>query len=67
MGKEEIRHCPACGGTAKVRYKMPYTWVECKRCGLMGAQISDWYEQRDPESRKAAIEDWNTMEVVDEL
>ena len=68
MSKEEIRHCPRCGGAPKVRYSMPFTWVECKKCKLQSLKIPDYgYEQRDPESRAIAIEDWNTMEVVDEL
>lgn len=65
MAKEEIRHCPACGGAAKVRYHMGYTWVECKKCRLTSHSFPDWYEQRDPEARIAAIEDWNTMETED--
>lgn len=62
MSKEELRHCPRCGGKAKVRYKQPYTWVECKKCGLASSPFPDWEEQCDPEARATAIEDWNTME-----
>lgn len=65
MSKEELRHCPRCGAAAKVKYKMPYTWVECKKCKLHSELIPDYsYEQRDPDSRRLAIEDWNTMETI---
>ena len=66
MSKEELRHCPKCGGTAKIRYQMPFTWVECKKCHLRSLIPDYGYEQRDPESRAMAIEDWNTMEVTKE-
>ena len=65
MSKEELRHCPRCGGAAKIRYRIPFTWVECKKCHLQSETIPDYgCEQRDPESRAIAIEDWNTMEVI---
>ena len=51
-----------CGKAAKVRYKIPYTWVECKRkCGMHTGVYCDGYEQCDPESRKQAIADWNKL------
>lgn len=63
MSKEELRHCPKCGGAAKVRYKTPVTWVECKKCHFRSAEYPDWDEQRDPQSRIDAIDDWNTLEI----
>lgn len=67
MSKEELRHCPRCGGTAKIRYQMPFTWVECKKCKLSSERIPDYgYDQRDSESRAMAIDDWNTMEYIRE-
>ena len=65
MAKEEIRHCPRCGGAPKVRYSKPFTWVECKKCKLAGLQVPDYEEERDRESREMAIEDWNTMELIE--
>lgn len=63
MSKEELRHCPKCGGAAKVHYEEPYTWVACKKCHLSSAMYPDYGTARDPASREMAIEDWNTLEV----
>lgn len=63
MSKEEIKHCPRCGGAAKIKYEAPYTWVQCKKCKMQGNKIPDYgAEERDPESRALAIEDWNNLE-----
>ena len=63
MSKEEIRHCPMCGGAAKVKYKDRYTWVECKKCHFTSDKYPDYSdEERDPDARANAIEDWNTKE-----
>ena len=63
MSKEEIHHCPKCGGAAKIKYEAPYTWVQCKKCKFCGEKIPDYgTEERDVESRAAAIEDWNSLE-----
>lgn len=52
----------SCGAEARIRYRMPFTWVECKKkCGLRTGVYSDWYEQRDPESEREAIQEWNRM------
>lgn len=66
MSKEELRHCPKCGAPAKVRYEMPMTWVQCKKCKLTSSRFPDYEEQRDPYARQLAIEDWNTMELAEE-
>ena len=51
-----------CGAKARVRYNMPYTWVECKKkCGMHTGVYCDGYEQNDPEARRKAIADWNRM------
>ena len=47
-----------CGKTPTLRYRMPYSWVECK-CGRCSKAFSDYYEQVDPDAVKAAIADWN--------
>lgn len=47
-----------CGKTPKLRYRMPYSWVQCK-CGRQSARFVDGYEQVDPEAVRAAIADWN--------
>lgn len=58
---EEIKACPICGKQAKVRYRMPYTWVECKKkCTKTGYYING-YEQNDPEARARAIAEWNSI------
>jgi hypothetical protein len=54
-------HCK-CGAEARIRYRMPVFWVECKRkCGMRTGYFSDWYEQLDPESREEAVKAWNRM------
>ena len=63
MSKEELRHCPVCGSAAKIKYHMPYTWVECKKgCGARSNSYPNYMEQ----AREYAIEDWNSLgEVAD--
>ena len=51
-----------CGAAARVRYKIPVTWVECKKkCGMQTGFFTDKFEQRDSESEKNAILEWNRM------
>ena len=51
-----------CGSAARIRYRMPVTWVECKRkCGMQTGYFSDGYEQFDPEAREEAVKAWNAM------
>lgn len=55
--REDILPCK-CGKTPTLRYRMPYSWVQCK-CGRQSARFADGYEQVDPEAVRAAIDDWN--------
>lgn len=55
--REELLPC-VCGRMPKLRYTMPYNWVQCK-CGRHSNPFIDGYEQVDPESVAAAINDWN--------
>lgn len=57
----ELKPCPFCGGTPKVRYEMPFSWVECK-CGAHTAVICDSYEQGDSKQAAAAV--WNARQEV---
>ena len=51
-----------CGSGARIRYRMPVFWVECKRkCGMQTGYFSDWDEQFDPEAREEAVKAWNDM------
>lgn len=51
-----------CGAIARIRYRMPVTWVECKRkCGMRTGYFCDGYEQFDPEAREEAVKAWNRM------
>lgn len=55
-----------CGSPARVRYKIPVTWVECKKkCGMKTGFYVDGYEQRDPEAENKAIMEWNRMVFKD--
>ena len=53
----EILPCK-CGKTPALRYRMPYSWVQCQ-CGRQSKRFADGYEQVDSEAVQAAIEDWN--------
>ena len=48
-----------CGKTPTLRYRMPYSWVECNKCGRHSKAFVDGYEQVDPDAVRAAIADWN--------
>ena len=51
-----------CGADARIRYRMPFTWVECKKkCGIRTGVFCDGYEQNDPESRRKAVDTWNKI------
>ena len=51
-----------CGADARIRYRMPCTWVECKKkCGMRTGWYFDWYEQRDPDAEEEAVKAWNRM------
>lgn len=63
MSKEEMRHCPSCGGAAKVRKNDESTWVECKKCGTK----SNLYPNYIEDARQYAIEDWNNLEVMENV
>ena len=58
---ETLKPCPRCGKQAKVRYRMPYTWVQCKKCEMRTGYYVDGYEQQDYESRMQAIAEWNNL------
>lgn len=51
-----------CGAEARIRYRIPCTWVECKKkCGMKTGYFPDYFEQCDPESRNEAVNVWNRM------
>lgn len=47
-----------CGRTPTLRYRMPYSWIECK-CGRSTKMYADFYEQVDPDAVRSAINEWN--------
>lgn len=51
--------CPRCGKMPRIRYRMPWNWVECRKCELTSRPVGDWYEMREEDSVIEAIEDWN--------
>ena len=51
-----------CGSIARVRYRIPVIWVECKKkCGMKTGYYPDVDIQADPEAIKKAVEEWNRM------
>jgi hypothetical protein len=51
-----------CGAVARIRYRIPVTWVECKRkCGIKTGYYIDKTEQCDPDARDEAVKCWNAM------
>lgn len=52
----------SCGAIARIRYRMPVTWVECKRkCGMHTGYYIDGNEYGDPEALKKAVEEWDSI------
>lgn len=63
---EELKPCPICNGKGKVRYKMPYHWVECrKKCGAKTGVYADFEQHCDPHARNQAIDAWNNLKKSD--
>ena len=57
---ENLHPCKVCKAKARIRYRLPVWWVECrKKCGNRTGYFSDWETQQDPKSRQAAIDKWN--------
>lgn len=51
-----------CGADARIRYKIPVFWVECrKKCGMRTGYHADGYDQFDPLAKEEAVKDWNRM------
>ena len=52
-----------CGAEARVRYRIPCFWVECKKkCGMHTPYFPDGsFEQCDPVARDRAVNEWNRM------
>lgn len=55
--KLELLPCK-CGKAPTLRYRMPFSWVQCK-CGRQTKRYADGYEQVDPEAVAEAIKEWN--------
>jgi len=51
-----------CGAKARIRYRIPYFWVECdKKCGMKTGFHADGDEQYDPRAKAKAVVEWNRM------
>lgn len=51
-----------CGASARIRYKIPVVWVECRRhCGMKTGYYPDKKMVHDPDSETEAINEWNRM------
>lgn len=55
--RNDILTCK-CGQTPTLRYRMPYSWVQCE-CGRKTNLYVDGYEQVDPDAVNDAINEWN--------
>lgn len=59
--EEKILPCK-CGSDARVRYRLPYYWVECKKkCGMKTGFHLDVFNQCNPKAKQEAIEEWNRL------
>lgn len=51
-----------CGASARIRYKIPVVWVECRKgCGMKTGYHVDKKIPHDPESEAEAIVEWNRI------
>jgi hypothetical protein len=57
--------CPRCKGKASYRYKMPFSWVECRKCKCHTEIFEDSYEQQD--GKQDSIDAWNNGEIFPKL
>ena len=49
-----------CGASARVRYKEPYVWIECKdKCGNKSGYYFVFLSTEIEKAEKQAIEAWN--------
>lgn len=54
---DKLKPCPKCGGKVRAAYRMPYSYMRCKKCRDILLTIPDTYEQADGMRRIAEI--WN--------
>lgn len=51
-----------CGAEARIRYKDPFVWVECKKkCGMKTGVYHCFLSKQDILTTEAAIEAWNRL------
>lgn len=49
-----------CGADARIRYKDPYVWCECKKkCGMSSGYIFIFLSTEIDEAKKFAVKQWN--------
>lgn len=51
-----------CGADARIRYKIPVFWVECKKkCGMRTRFYSDNDDAYNVTAKDSAVKEWNRM------
>jgi len=51
-----------CGADARIRYRDPYVWIECKKkCGMKTGYIFEFVSAERWKSEQQAAEEWNRM------
>lgn len=61
MTYDKILPCK-CGADARIRFRDPYVWVECKKkCGMKSGYIFEFVPAERWKSEQKAVDDWNRL------
>lgn len=61
MTYDKILPCK-CGADARIRFRDPYIWIECKKkCGMRSGFIFEFVSAERWKAEQQAVEEWNRL------